>query len=340
MDLKPHHTASLFDLPGPVESVAPHPVGHINDSFVVASGGRRFLLQRINTNIFKQPAAVMANIARVTAHLRAKGVRSLTLVPTRDGEALLDQGPAGCWRMYDFIAGTRSFDVADSPDRAREAARAFGEFQRALADLLPPRLADTIPDFHNTPKRFAAFNDAVQSDRANRAAAAKREIDFALSHKSLAGALLDLHLPERVTHNDTKINNVLFDEQTDRAVCVVDLDTVMPGLALYDFGDLVRTAATRAAEDERDLSRVTFEKPMYDALVEGYLEAAGDILTEAERQNLAVAGRVITFETGLRFLADHLNGDTYFKIHRAGHNLDRCRTQFRLVEKMGLGVRG
>jgi len=337
VDLNPHGIASHFDLPGPVRTVAPHPVGHINDSYVVAAGEQQYLLQRINTNVFKDPAAMMENIVRVTAHLRAKRMPTLTLIPTHDGAPCRADG-SGVWRMYTFIAGTRSFDVVDGPDRAREAARAFGEFQRALADLPPPRLHDTIPDFHNTPKRFATFRDALKANRANRAAAAKREIDFALSHESLARALVDLRLPERVTHNDTKINNVLFDEKTQHAVCVVDLDTVMPGLALYDFGDLVRTAATRAAEDERDLSRVMFERPMYDALVEGYLEAAGDMLVDAEKENLALAGRVITYETGLRFLTDHLNGDAYFKVHRAGHNLDRCRTQFRLVEKMGIGI--
>ncbi len=332
MDLSPQRIAAHFNLPGPVQAVVPHPVGHINDSFIVTSADRRFLLQRINTGVFKSPRNVMENIARVTEHLRRKGVQTLTLISTRDGKTYLDEG--GAWRMYDFIAGARSFDVVDAPARAREAARAFGEFQCALADLPPPRLAETIPDFHNTPMRFAAFRKSLEADSANRAASAKREIDFALAQESLAHALIDLHLPERVTHNDTKINNVLFDERTDRAVCVVDLDTVMPGLALYDFGDLVRTATSPAAEDERDLSRVVFQKPMYDALVEGYLETAGDMLTDAEKEHLALAGRVITFETGLRFLTDHLGGDTYFKVHREGHNLDRCRTQFRLVERL------
>ncbi|MFH0908952.1 MAG: aminoglycoside phosphotransferase family protein [bacterium] len=326
--------ASTFNLPGPIRTVAPHPVGHINDSFIVTCDARRFLLQRINHDVFKNPAAVMENIARVTAHLRSKNVPTLSLVPTRDGRPYLTDNAGGTWRMYDYIAGAQSFDLADSPARAREAARAFGGFQCALADLPPPRLKETIPDFHNTPQRFAAFRQAVASDRANRAVAAKREIEFALSHESLERALIDLHLPERVTHNDTKINNVLFDERTGRAVCVIDLDTVMPGLALYDFGDLVRTATSPAAEDERDLSRVVFQRSMYDALVEGYLEAVGDMVVEAEKENLALAGRVITFETGLRFLTDHLNGDAYFKVHREGHNLDRCRMQFRLVECM------
>jgi hypothetical protein len=203
-----------------------------------------------------------------------------------------------------------------------------------LVGLPSPRLHDTIPDFHHTPKRFAAFERALAADSANRAIHAKVEIDFALTHQSVASVLIDANLPERVTHNDTKFNNVMFDDATGTGLCVVDLDTVMPGLALYDFGDMVRTATSPADEDEPDLSRVHMQFPMFAALARGYLEAAGGFLTEAEKQHLIFAGKLITFEQGIRFLADYLAGDTYYKIHREGHNLDRCRTQFKLIESM------
>ena len=193
---------------------------------------------------------------------------------------------------------------------------------------------ETIPDFHNTPKRFAALEQAIAADAVGRAALAKTEIDFARTRQAIAGVLLDANLPERITHNDTKFNNVLLDDKTGEAVCVIDLDTVMPGLALYDFGDMVRTTTSPAAEDEQDLSKVTMQFPMFEALVRGYLESAGAFLTPAERNLLAFSGKLITFEIGIRFLTDYLAGDTYFKIHREGHNLDRCRTQFKLVESI------
>jgi hypothetical protein len=203
-----------------------------------------------------------------------------------------------------------------------------------LVNLPAPRLIETIPDFHHTPKRFAALERAIEADVANRAVLAKPEIEFALARRSMVSALIDANLPERVTHNDTKFNNVLLDDATGEGLCVIDLDTVMPGLAAYDFGDMVRTTTSPAMEDERDLSKVVMDFAMYEALVRGYIESAGAFLTPAERKTLAVSGKLITFEIGIRFLADHLSGDTYFKIHREGHNLDRCRTQFKLVESI------
>jgi aminoglycoside phosphotransferase (APT) family kinase protein len=195
-------------------------------------------------------------------------------------------------------------------------------------------LHETIPDFHNTPSRFAALEQAISEDVANRAAGAKAEIDFALAHESIVGILVSANLPERVTHNDTKFNNVLLDDATGEGICVIDLDTVMPGLAAYDFGDMVRTTTSPAIEDEQDLSKVSMEFSMFEALTRGYLDAAGGFLTNAEKQHLAIAGKLITLEVGMRFLTDHLAGDTYFKVHREGHNLDRCRTQFKLVESI------
>ena len=321
--------------------------GHINDTVIVTyrqnGATRRYVLQRINHHVFKHPVVVMDNIARVTDHIRCKLAaagandidrRVLTLVPTHSGSNYHVTMSGDHWRAYRFIEGAHIHDVVETPQQVHQAAREFGLFQKYLADLPAPRLAETIPDFHHTPKRFAALERAIAGDVVNRATQTRPEIDFALRHKSMTGHLLAAGLPERVTHNDTKFNNIMLDDATGEGLCVLDLDTVMPGLALYDFGDMVRTATSPAAEDERDLSKVKMQMPMYEALVRGYLFTAGDFLTPAEKANLAFSGKLITFEIGIRFLIDHLEGDHYFKVHREGHNLDRCRTQFRLVESI------
>jgi aminoglycoside phosphotransferase (APT) family kinase protein len=238
------------------------------------------------------------------------------------------------WRAYRFIDKARTYDAATSTAQAFQAAKAFGQFQHQLADLPAPALHETIPDFHNTPKRFAALEQAIAADVACRATLAKPEIEFALAHRPIVSVLLDANLPARVTHNDTKFNNVMLDDATGEGICVIDLDTVMPGLALYDFGDMVRTTTSPAQEDEPDLTKVTMQFPMFEALVRGYLASAGGFLTKEEKQYLAFSGKLITFEIGLRFLTDYLAGDTYFRVHREGHNLDRCRTQFKLVESI------
>ena len=258
----------------------------------------------------------------------------LTLVPTHDGNSFHCDGDGNFWRGYVFIENARTYDAVQSPKQAFEAASAFGRFQKLLSDLPAPRLHETIPDFHNTPKRFAALERAIQNDVPNRAKLAKAEIEFAIKHKDICGALLDAHLPERVTHNDTKFNNVMLDDATGEGICVIDLDTVMPGLALYDFGDMVRTTTSPTVEDERDLSEVTMQFPMFETLVQGYLASTSAFLTRAEKQFLAFSGKLITFEVGVRFLTDFLAGDTYFKVHREHHNLDRCRAQFKLVESI------
>lgn len=335
--------AREFQIYGEFSSAAPYGSGHINDTYCASfnEGGRnaRFILQRINHNIFKNPVAVMDNVRRVTEHLGKKisgrrdaTRRALKLISARDKNCFHRDGDGNYWRAYIFIEQSRTYDVVETPAQAFEAAKAFGGFQKMLADLPSPRLHDTIPDFHNTPKRFAALEKAIEADIANRAKLAGPEIEFALKHKSITATLLDAGLPERVTHNDTKLNNVMFDEATGESICVIDLDTVMPGLALYDFGDMVRTATSPAKEDERDLSKVSMQFPMFEALARGYLESASDFLTAGEKKFLAFSGKLITFEIGLRFLADFLMGDTYFKVHRENHNLDRCRTQFKLVE--------
>ncbi len=336
--------ASQFPLRGEFVTAAPYGSGHINDTYGVVfdQGGTpvRYILQRINHLIFKNPPALMDNIQRVTAHLAQKSTgqsdpsrRVLTLIPARDGQACHRDAEGNYWRLYIFIEKARTFDAVENPRQAFEAAKAFGQFQKLLTDLPAPRLHDTIPDFHHTPKRFAALEKAIAADAVNRAQLAKPEIEFALRHQAATSVLLEAGLPERVTHNDTKFNNVMLDDATGEGICVIDLDTVMPGLALYDFGDMVRTTTSPAKEDERDLSKVTMQFPMFEALARGYLTSA-DFLTPPEKKFLPFAGKLITLEIGLRFLTDFLAGDTYFKVHREGHNLDRCRTQFKLVESI------
>lgn len=339
-----------FHLYGDFVSAAPYGSGHINDTYAVTmeqSGTPvRYIFQRLNTTIFQQPQELMENIRRVTEHQRQKlaasGIgdisrRALQLVPARDGAcyAITDDG---FWRVYLFVEKARTYDVLETPEQACEAARSFGRFQAELVDLPGERLHDTIPNFHHTPRRFTALQEAISADSCNRAADAAPEIKFALERESITGHLLQLceagDIPERITHNDTKINNVMLDDATHEGICVIDLDTVMPGLALYDFGDLVRTSTSPAAEDERDLSKVAMRLEMFEQLIKGYLSSAGAFLTAAEVDNLVFSGRLITFEIGLRFLTDYLSGDVYFKTHRDGHNLDRCRTQFRLVAEI------
>jgi aminoglycoside phosphotransferase (APT) family kinase protein len=343
--------AKQFQTPGRFVSAEPYGNGHINDTYAAtyeqAGSLCRYIHQRINHDVFKDPIAVMANIQRITEHVRRKLTeqsvsdldrQTLTLVPTWD-DLMYYRDPGGnVWRTYWFIGNARTYDVVESPAQAYQGGKAFGHFQQLLEDLPGPRLIETIPDFHHTPKRFAALKQAIEADVVNRAKSAQVEIDFALQHEAMVDVLLDLQargqIPERVTHNDTKINNVMLDNETGQGLCVVDLDTVMPGLALYDFGDMVRTATCLAAEDERDLSKVIMEMPLFEALARGYLEAAGAFLNETEKRYLAFSGKLITFEIGIRFLTDYLAGDTYFKIHRQGHNLDRCRTQLKLVQSI------
>jgi len=334
-----------FEILGEFHCAEPYGSGHINDTYCAvfhqAGVPVRYILQRINHNIFKNPVALMENVQRVTSHLAAKmaGVpdatrRALTLIPARDGRGWHVDADGNHWRAYLFIEKARTYDAVESTDQAFKAAQAFGQFQKMLADLPAPRLHDTIPDFHHTPKRFATLEKAIEADVAGRAILVRAEIEFALAHKSITSVLLDANLPERVTHNDTKFNNVMLDDATGEGICVIDLDTVMPGLALYDFGDMVRTTTSPAKEDERDLSKVQMQFPMFESLVRGYLSTAGGFLTKTEKQFLAFSGKLITFEIGIRFLTDFLAGDVYFKVHRDGHNLDRCRTQFKLVESI------
>jgi len=338
--------AKAFAIGGEFASAVRYGSGHIHDTYSVRfnEGGRcsaHILLQRINTKIFKNPVAVMENIRRVSTHVRSLLVaaadadrRALQLVPTCDGRAWLVDDEEHYWRAYRFIEGAKAFDAVTSERQAFEAAKAFGGFQRMLADLPGGRLAESIPHFHDTPTRFADFEFALDADAAGRAKHIRSEIAFAMERRAISGLLVEAGLPERVTHNDTKLNNVLLDEVTGEGICVIDLDTVMPGFAAYDFGDMVRTMTCPAGEDERDLARVEMRFDLFEAVLRGYLAGAGGFLTAEERESLIAGAKVIVFEQGVRFLADYLAGDTYYKVSREGQNLDRCRTQFRLLESI------
>ena len=340
-----------FQILGDFVSAAPYGSGHINETHaaVYNQGGIpiRYIFQRLNTNIFKAPEGLMANVAHVTEHVRAKlaaadvtGIsrKALTLIPTVDGKFYVNDPKDGFWRAYLFIEGATTHDVLEHEDQAYKAALAFGEFQSLLADYDGPRLTETIPGFHNTPRRLDAFKKAVAEDVMGRAKDVRAEIDFVLSREALADRLLALQrsgeVPERITHNDTKLNNVMLDDDTGEGICVIDLDTVMPGLSLYDFGDMVRTACNPVPEDHPDFEQVIARKDMFTALAKGYLLGTAGTLLPVERENLVVAGELLTYECGIRFLMDHLQGDIYFRIHRPGHNLDRCRTQFELVRSL------
>ncbi len=326
-------------------------VGHINETYSATynQGGItvRYIHQRINHDVFKDPVGVMDNLARVTSHLRLKlqekGARdvtrrTLTVIPARNGLSYFKTEDGEYWRTYVFIERVRTYEAVENAEQAFEAGKAFGGFQSLLVDLPGKRLNDTIPHFHNTRRRFEAFQTAVVEDRVNRAGTAKAEIDWALRHEDLCDVILKElesgRIPERTTHNDTKFNNVMLDADTGKAMCVVDLDTVMPGCALYDFGDMVRTTTSPTLEDEIDLSKVKMRMPMFRALCRGYLDAAAQFLNKRERELIAFSGKLITFTIGLRFLTDYLNGDTYFRVHRPKHNLERSRAQFRLVESI------
>ena len=324
--------------------------GHVNDTYQLTfdQGGVRihYTLQRINKNVFTQPDKVMENVDRVTAHILKKirekhmetRKRTLRLLRTADNKPFVFDNKGDCWRAYVFVEHARAYEVLETPEQAYYVAQGFGEFQQQLLDLPGGRLHETIPDFHDTPKRIDALKNAIKRDPLGRVAKVKREIDFVLSRQDDAALLLNLHkegaIPERVTHNDTKANNILIDDLSGSAMCVLDLDTVMPGLSLYDFGDMVRSGTNPADEDEINLDKVFMRFDMYEALVKGYIAGTGNLLTQAEKESLPMAGKIITMEIGTRFLTDYILGDKYFKIQRPDHNLDRARTQFKMVSSI------
>lgn len=319
--------------------------GHINDTFLVELAGAgapgRLVLQRLNRRVFPDPGAVMANLERVLDHLHrrladldpgARARRVLTLVRTADGAAFARDAGGDVWRATEFIGGAHPCTGAGGPAEAGRAAAAFGEFLRLLGDYDGPPLVETIPGFHDTRRRVTVLHEAVARDAAGRAAGCRAEIDLALAREGLASVLPALReaglVRERVTHNDTKLDNVLVDDATGAALAVLDLDTVMPGLVLADFGDMVRSGVSGGREDDPDPARQEVDPALFEALVRGFVAGIGEELSPPEVDHLAAAGRVITYETGVRFLTDHLDGDAYFSVQRDGHNLDRARAQF------------
>ena len=326
--------------------------GHINTTYRAcyrAEDGQedRYILQRINDYVFKDPAQVMRNVEKVTRHITWKLLRrrrdaagqTLNLFPARGGRnyiVLPEEG--GMWRCYNNIEGTHTYDVVENTRQAYQAGFAFGSFQDLICDMNPEDIRESIPDFHNTPKRYADLLASAEADVMGRVANCQEELKLLAGWANRFSRITDMlasgEIPTRITHNDTKINNVMLDEETDNAVCVIDLDTVMPGSVLYDFGDMVRTATCMAEEDEEDLSKVRMEMPFFESLAEGYLDAAHDFLTQKEVEFLPFAGWLITTEIGIRFLTDYLDGDKYFRTEKPEHNLIRARNQFKLAQSI------
>ena len=329
-----------FQLDAEPVSCAPYGCGHINATYLaVTASGRRYILQKINHHTFRDVAGLMENITAVTEFLRTKtdDPRSvLTLVRTHEGASYL-HAQEGYWRVYNFVEDTLCLQLPETDEDFYQSAVGFGTFQQLLAEFPAAQLHETIPNFHNTPDRYRAFLDVLDRDPMRRAAQVQPEIEFALARQSemaaLQNALTVGELPLRVTHNDTKLNNVLLDAKTRKALCVIDLDTVMPGSSLYDFGDSIRFGAATAAEDERDLSKMELSLERFRAFTRGYIRACPN-LTQKEVELLPLGAKVMTMECGVRFLTDYLDGDHYFAVHREGQNLDRCRTQFKLVADM------
>ncbi len=344
-----HEIVQLFVLEGTIAGVQEYGSGHINRTELVEmeKDGQRekYILQRINTEIFHDVDGLMENIVGVTDYLRKKikaaggdfEREALQVIPTKDGASYC-RAEGDCYRMYRFISNAVSYDAVRSPGDLYESALAVGTFQSLLSDYPAETLHETIPDFHNTPKRFADFCQAVNKDVMGRVALARKEIDFLMEREQELSVLTDLQkageLPLRVTHNDTKLNNVMLDAKTGKGVCVIDLDTVMPGLSVNDFGDSIRFGANTAAEDETDLSKVSLDLGLYEQYVNGFLKGCQGSLTKKELEMLPMGAKMMTMECGMRFLADYLSGDTYFRIHKEHHNLDRCRTQLALTADM------
>lgn len=327
------------------QTCVPYGNGHINDTFLVRNE-KRYILQRMNDTVFPHPDQMMENILGVTAHIRKKAAENgentdratLVVLPTRNGDYYYRDSIGSWWRLYEFTEGTITRESVENAQDFYTCGEAFGRFQQELADYPAEKLHETIQNFHNTPWRFENLCRAAARDPYGRVAEAKKEIAFAMARKEFSETLEKAHragdLPLRVTHNDTKLNNILFDAVTGLPVCVVDLDTVMPGFSVTDFGDSIRFGANTAAEDETDLSKVSLDLTLFEVYAAGFLKGCGGRLTDTECDLLPVGAMMMTFECGMRFLTDYLEGDTYFKIHRPKHNLERCRNQFALLADM------
>lgn len=342
---------SAYDLGGEIAGTLRYGKGHINDTFCVyvqtpEGDCRRYILQRMSAAAFKHPDQLMANIVGVTEHLRKKILaaggdadrETLTVLPTAKGESFYTDSEGGAWRVYPFVENTLCLQAAGTPELFYASAQAFGRFQAMLSDYPADTLYETIEKFHDTENRYRNFEKALAADALGRAATAQPEIQFVLDHKADCSVALEAlrqgKLPLRVTHNDTKLNNVLMDKDSLQGICIIDLDTVMPGLSINDFGDSIRFGANHSAEDEQDLSKVNFDIELYDVYTKGFLEGAAGALTPAELEYMPWGAKLMTLECGIRFLTDYLEGDHYFHTQRDGQNLDRCRTQFKLVRDM------
>lgn len=339
--------AELFDFKGEISDIAPYGEGHINDTFrvTIKDSDDMYILQRLNTNVFKNFRGLMDNVLKVTKAF-GKIVEKeggdvtrecMNLVFTKDAQPYYVDGD-DCWRAYIFIKDTVVYQVIDSPEIFKNTGEAFGKFIARLDSFDAGSLCEVIPNFHNTVDRYKKFLKSLEEDKVSRAANVKEEIDFVNARKGMLGAIVDAldkkEIPLRVTHNDTKINNVLIDKSTGKAICIIDLDTIMPGSLLYDFGDSIRSGCNTALEDEKDLSKVDFNINLYKAYCEGFLRGIGDKITRKEIEMLHLGAIIITLECGIRFLTDYLDGDVYFKTDYPEHNLVRCHTQFKLVKRM------
>ena len=335
-----------FEIDGEIVNIQNYGSGHINTTYRVKTTEDEYILQKVNTNIFKNMEQLVENVAGVTAYL-AQSIterggnpkrETLQVIQTKDGQNYYKGAGGFSYRMYYFITNASCYDTVEKPEDFYESAVTFGKFQSLLATYPAETLHETIPDFHHTAKRFETFKRAVKQDVLGRAASAQREIDFVIKHACDMPVLTDMlekgELPLRVTHNDTKLNNIMIDNTTGKGICILDLDTVMPGLSVNDFGDSIRFGANTALEDETDLSKVSLDLKLYEVYVKGFLEGCQGILTENELKMLPMGAKMMTLECGMRFLTDYLEGDTYFKTHREHHNLDRCRCQFALVDDM------
>ena len=338
---------SAFVLEDNLTECVPYGSGHINDTYrLTYDTGKHYILQKMNKSIFTKPVELMENVSGVTAWLKKKiqenggdvERETLNLVMTKDGLPYYVDEDGEYWRVYLFIEDATCYDMVKDEEDFYQSAVAFGHFQRLLADYPAETLHETIVGFHDTKARFATFKKAVEEDVCGRAASVQKEIDFVLAHEDVANVFGDMlangELPLRVTHNDTKLNNIMIDDKTGKGICVIDLDTVMPGLAMNDFGDSIRFGASTAAEDEQDLSKVSCDMELFDVYAKGFIEGCGGKLTQKEIEMMPMGAKVMTFECGMRFLTDYLQGDTYFKTAYPEHNLVRARTQFRLVDEM------
>ncbi len=325
-----------FALEGEIQNISPYGEGHINRTFLVTTNKSKYIFQKINTVVFKNPKEVMENISNVTEFLKSMGVKTLSIVKTLDG-SLMHSDDDGFYRVYEFIDGVSYQQVTDA-EVFKKSGEAFGKFQNQLADFDASCLHETIKQFHDTPKRFRDFCEAVEKDAVGRLSTCRDEVEFVMSRKDTLSRVTDAisqgTVPLRVTHNDTKLNNILMNSVTNEASAIIDLDTVMPGSMLYDFGDSIRFGASTAAEDEKDLEKVHFSIEYFKAYAEGFCSAVADKMTDTEKKLLPYSAYLMTIECGMRFLTDYLSGDVYFGIKYPEHNLDRCHTQFKLAYEM------